>query len=236
MIPSSDLIYPKSEAFTSSGTWSCPSQVEWIDVLLVAGGAGGGGGVTGDSSGGGGGGGEIKWRRMRVTGDVTVTIGAGGAGGASGVDGTDGSASTLADGCVLSAGGGKKGLKGAGTADGVGGNGGGEQHWTPSGTGTPVLLAGNGLCAPGGAGGKSNISSGTQYMASGVSGYSSPGATGASFGGGGGGSYGDGADGNFGAAGDSAVANTGGGGAGGGDGVNAAGAGATGYCIIFWVE
>ena len=75
---------PKAEEFTADGTWTKPSNVEWIDVILVGGGGGGGGSDTGAESGGGGGGGQVMTRRKRVTDNVTVVIGDGGAGGAAG--------------------------------------------------------------------------------------------------------------------------------------------------------
>jgi len=68
---------PTSQSFTSSGTFSVPSGVSSVDVLVVAG--GGGGGYEG---GGGGAGGLIYRPAFPVTpgGTVTVTIGDGGAG------------------------------------------------------------------------------------------------------------------------------------------------------------
>jgi hypothetical protein len=69
-----------SEPFTSSGTWTIPSGVTSVDILLVGGGGGGGGGTTGNT-GGGGGGGEVKvcTAGSLVAGQqLTVTVGAGG--------------------------------------------------------------------------------------------------------------------------------------------------------------
>jgi hypothetical protein len=68
---------PVSESFTSSGTFSVPSYVSSIDVLVVAGGGGGGR----DAGGGGGAGGLVFIPSYPVTpsGTVTVTVGCGGA-------------------------------------------------------------------------------------------------------------------------------------------------------------
>jgi len=74
------------ESFTSSGTFSVPSGVTSVNVLVVAGGASGGGGrssVDGQNggSGGGGAGGLIFFPSYPVTpgGTITVTVGCGGA-------------------------------------------------------------------------------------------------------------------------------------------------------------
>mgnify|MGYP003115011326 FL=1 len=69
---------PTSESFTSSGTFSVPSGVTAVDVLVVGGGASGGGG---SQAGGGGGAGGLVYRPgFTVTpgGTVAVTVGAGG--------------------------------------------------------------------------------------------------------------------------------------------------------------
>jgi len=68
---------PTSESFTSSGTFSVPSYVTAVDVLVVAG--GGAGGSTVGS--GGGAGGLIFFPCYPVTssGTITVTVGCGGA-------------------------------------------------------------------------------------------------------------------------------------------------------------
>ena len=68
---------PAYTSFTSSGTFSVPSGVSAVDVLVVAGGAGGG------SKGGGGGAGGLIYRPgFPVTpgGTVSVTVGDGGGG------------------------------------------------------------------------------------------------------------------------------------------------------------
>ena len=72
---------PVSESFTSSGTFSVPSGVTTVDVLVVAGGGGGAGGGSGYGSGGGGGaGGLVFFPGATVTpgGTVSVTVGCGG--------------------------------------------------------------------------------------------------------------------------------------------------------------
>jgi len=68
---------PVTESFTSSGTFSVPSYVSSVDVLVVAGGGSGGR----HSGGGGGAGGLVFVPSYPVTpsGTVTVTVGNGGA-------------------------------------------------------------------------------------------------------------------------------------------------------------
>jgi hypothetical protein len=67
---------PTSQSFTSSGTFSVPSGVTAVDVLVVA----GGGGTAPRHTGGGGGGGLIFMPEYPVTpsGTVSVTVGNGG--------------------------------------------------------------------------------------------------------------------------------------------------------------
>ena len=86
--------------FTSTGTttWTVPSGITSIDVLVVGGGGGGGGGGSSASGGGGGGGGGIvATSGVSVTSSTsfTVTVGSGGDYGSSGTDGTPGGSSSL---------------------------------------------------------------------------------------------------------------------------------------------
>jgi len=88
---------PVSTSFTSSGTFSVPSGVTSIDVLVVAGGGGGGGGRSASPAGtyyggGGGGGGLIFFPAYPVTpgGTIAVTVGCGGSSGPSGNKGQSG--------------------------------------------------------------------------------------------------------------------------------------------------
>jgi len=78
------LLAPAIESFTSSGTFSVPSGITSVDVLVVAGGGGSGSAEYAHvASGGGGAGGLIFKPGFPVTpgGTVTVTVGCGGAGG-----------------------------------------------------------------------------------------------------------------------------------------------------------
>ena len=98
------------DTITSTGTWTRPAWGKYFKVFLVGGGAGGGSGRRGPTTaaraGGGSGAGAgiviAEFTATEVTGDQTVTIGAGGTGGASitvnndlGANGTNGGVSSF---------------------------------------------------------------------------------------------------------------------------------------------
>jgi hypothetical protein len=121
------------ESFTSSGTWTIPSNVTKIDVLVVAGGGGGGGGSYTKISdqeyrtyrgGGGGGGGLVYVTEYDISGyssSITVTIGTGGSGGNNTARGTSGSNSVFGSLTAIGGGGGGSGSSRAGISGGSGG-------------------------------------------------------------------------------------------------------------------
>jgi mucin-19 len=231
---------PVTTSFFSTGpaTFSVPTGVTSVRVLVVAGGAGGGNCFNGSASGGGGGaGGVVVHNTYPVSpgGSVSLSVGAGGAGGAVGIPdlgaaagkGQDGSSTTF----------------GAITANGGGGGG----HYpeisgNPQGIGNPGGSGGGG----GGAGGPGIPGgSATQGPSGGGTGYGYGGGTcqgtgisnGSTSCGGGGGAGGAGANGvtnargGAGGAGYSWPVNSttyAGGGGGGGAGVDRGGAGGSG--------
>lgn len=66
------------QVFTSSGTWTKPSNIQWAYIVVVGGGGGGGNGGSGTGGSGGGGGGKmVKLLPASVLGATeTVTVGA----------------------------------------------------------------------------------------------------------------------------------------------------------------
>jgi hypothetical protein len=121
------ILAPVYQSFTSSGTFSVPSGVTAVDVLVVAGGGGGGF----DQGGGGGAGGLIFRPGFTVTpgGTVSVTVGDGGAGtqgpAQRGTTGQDSVFGTLT----------AKGGGGAGSGDGAGPHNNGSQGGSGGATG-----------------------------------------------------------------------------------------------------
>lgn len=103
------------EIFTTSGTYTKPSNLLFAIVEVVGGGAGGGGvssavGQTANSGGGGGGGFSRKKILASSLGATeTVTIGSGGAGGTGNSNGTDGGTSSFGTHCSATGGSGGAG-------------------------------------------------------------------------------------------------------------------------------
>lgn len=122
-------ILPVVHVYTASTTWAKPANVQWITVECVGGGGGGGGcDLTGAGQaavgGAGGGGGYAKrtYAGSALSGNYTVTVGAGGGGGAAGNNnGTDGGTSSFAGAGIttLTANGGVHGNGAAASATGL---------------------------------------------------------------------------------------------------------------------
>ena len=131
---------PVSQTFNSSGTFSVPSGVAALDVLIIAGGAGGAP-TSGDSVGGGGAGGLIFMPNSPVTpgGSVSVTVGNGGS--------TNNDGSDSAFGTLTAKGGGRGGLQpqaqSAGAGGGSGGGGGRGDYGSVGGSATQPTQPGN---------------------------------------------------------------------------------------------
>ena len=245
------------EAFTSSGTFTVPTGVTNVSVVVVAGGGAGGGvsSETYEAAGGGGAGGLILDNSYAVTpgAGITVTVGTGGTGdynsGNSGSNSVFGTITTTGGG-----GGGKDGVSGT-----SGGSGGGAGAVASGGTGTAGqgydggdssngdVSGGGGGASEVGADGVSATESGDggdglqiwslDYLAGGGGGGARggtpyPGAGDAGLGGGG--------DGGFIGAGSSATVNTGGGGGGAstgsGDSSYNGGSGGSGLVVVRWIH
>ena len=178
---------PVSQTFNSSGTFSVPSGVANVDVLVIAGG-GGGKPTSGDTVGGGGAGGLIFMPNSPVSpgGTVSVTVGSGGASGSNGQDSVFGTLTAKGGG----SGGGQPQPDSAGRPGGSGGGGGrGDYGSIGTGTGIQPQQSGNsgaygfgnpggqslgqtgiGSAGGGGAGGSGGHSYGSQPHGGGVGG------------------------------------------------------------------
>lgn len=94
------------QVFTSNGTWTKPSGIKKIKVIVTgAGGGGGGGQSTGNGGAGGGAGGTaIEIIDVSSVSTVSVTIGSGGSGGGNNSSGTGGGTSSFGSYCSASGG------------------------------------------------------------------------------------------------------------------------------------
>lgn len=204
------------QTFTSSGTWTCPTGVTYVEAILVA-----GGGATNGMAGGGGG--EVKRAWLSVTSGTayTVTIGAGGSSGGAG-------GSSSFGGLLSCTGGAGPASPFSGGTSGNGNKGGQTPYnggaYSPGG-------GGGGAGGPGQFGAITGVTTGT-WSATTIGGNGGPGMYG--YGGGGGGWSGDyPGSGSCGGGNQNSngAANTGGG----AGGTNATGkTGGSGICIVTW--
>jgi hypothetical protein len=244
-IPSNTSIVTNYQQFTTSGTFTVPSGVRFVNVLIVGGGGGGGNG-----GGGGGGGGVVFVPNYPVTpaGSLTVTVGTGGAIQTNGVNsqfngdmiafggGGGGTATDVSYGNPTGPKSGASGAGGSATSTAVGSAAPGSAQGSAGGIGPTI--------APypaGGGGGASSVGSNGSGSANGNGGtgafykmFTSYGQSGW-FGGGGAGGYNSASAGSGGTGGGgngtvAGTANTGGGGGG------AGGAGGSGTVIVAWYQ
>jgi hypothetical protein len=110
--PPVSYVGPNAQVFTSSGTFTVPSNITAVKVTVIGGGGGGGGAKSpGGQCGGGGGGGAgaaVEWvTGLTSGGTVTVTVGAAGSGGSSSPsNGSSGGTSSFGSYCSATGGGG----------------------------------------------------------------------------------------------------------------------------------
>lgn len=157
--------FTNMQVFTSSGTWTKPSNVDKVYVKVVGGGGNGGTSGGGTDRYGGGGGGGYSEGLVAVTGNVTVTVG--GAGGTSSFAGSTTPQAT----------GGSNGS--IGTALAAGGNGGSGSGGDLNCQGADGMSVYSSVAKLGGGGGNSVLGGGAKGT------YNSAGNAGHNYGGGG---------------------------------------------------
>lgn len=248
----------KRQVFTGNGTWTKPTTLYAISLLLIGGGGGGGRPAASSGAGGGGGGQILSYILTTLpTGNGTVTIGTSGAGRISSAGaGTAGGNTSFAASSIstLTANGGTGGASGAGGAGGTGGTAGDSSNYLAI---TDLdfenaIFQCRRVSLVGGVGGAGAPSSNTSGLDGGdclpntggagggiISGSLSDGGSGGRkySGGGGGGAY---SSAGTAAVGYSSIATSygagGGGGATNGSSSQNGGNGAVGLCVVYWVE
>lgn len=132
-------------SFTTVGSysWTPPSGVTGVDVLVVAGGGGGGA----DAAGGGGGGGVIYEQNRLVSGAITLSVGGGGVGGRNSTATVASNGANSTFGTLTAVGGGRGGTYrgGNGAAGGSGGGGGFDSGIAGSATASQGFAGGDGI-------------------------------------------------------------------------------------------
>ena len=169
------------QVFTSNGTWNLPTGTTEVWVEVYGGGGGGGGSTSGAFAGGGGGAGGVAQGYVTVSGNMTVTVGAGGAAGTASSNGGNGGSSSFG---TLTANGGGGGYYGTASLYGVGGLGGSATNGNIDQTGGMGGSAQGSSGAPAPNGGSNNRGAGGE---GGNATTGSTGSAGNTYGGGGGG-------------------------------------------------
>lgn len=192
--PSAPFAVVRTQAFTSSGTYTPNANMLYCTIEVVGGGGAGGGSVsaTGNSVAAGGGGSGGYSRALATLAAIgssqTVTIGAAGAG-SSGAAGGNGGATSVGALCVGNGGLGASGATGLGAAGAAAGTGNViAAAGQPGGSGRVVI--GSDLRVNSGAGGSSAFGGGGASVQS-ISGTSSDGIAGRAYGSGGSGASSD---------------------------------------------
>ena len=148
---------PQRASYTSPGTFSRPTGLNTVNVLVVA----GGGGAGSQHAGGGGAGGLIYRPAFPISGNQSYTVGASGNGGPNNHQPPPGSNSTFGTLTAIGGGGGGHGWPSSQSGKPGGSGGGGPGPGQPAGTGTqPGQSGDSGTYGFGNPGGRANSNAG----------------------------------------------------------------------------
>ena len=148
---------PQRSSYTSPGTFSRPTGLNTVNVLVVA----GGGGAGSQHAGGGGAGGLIYRPAFPISGNQSYTVGGAGSGGPNNHQPPPGSNSTFGTLTAIGGGGGGHGWPSSQSGKPGGSGGGGPGPGQPAGTGTqPGQSGDSGTYGFGNPGGRSNSNAG----------------------------------------------------------------------------